>query len=313
MSSELKPMGVGSIFDRTFRLSFGKFKDVFKINLLFFAVILVLTGAIVAYFVLSKSSFDFQSLLDLENMENTKLATTMMAILPAIAGVSLIGFVILLITGTYYSGLMNHLFTQSFMGEKWTLRDSFKKVSGKLGSLLFSILPALGIFIAALIGAVIVIALLTLLLKIVGIVIGYTLLIIVFLYIAIAYSFICPIIIYENLPGGQAVLRSFKLVSYSIWKLIGSYLLEFLLMMVITLLFSFAFGFLTSIFGTGIFASDASLPMIIALCVFCVFYILLELFIIAFYNAFTVSVFFNQKIVKEGFGVENMVQNFVGK
>ncbi len=306
MSVELKPMGVGSLFDKTFRMSFSKFKDVLKINLLFFLFLLVLFGAIGAllYFggFYTKITGQFSNIVsDISSMSSSQV----MSLAGPIMGWTFVLIILLLIPAMFYSGLMSHLFLQSFVGEKWTLRESFKVVGKKLGSLMFSLLPMIGIGLAIAIGAGIVLAILMLILKIAGIIIGYIALIIFMLYVAVVYAMVCPVIIKENLPGGQAVMRAFKLGSYNFFGLVGAYLLLFLLLIFIAIIFGAVFQLFNFIF------SGSAMIMMISVGVYALFYILLELFLGAVAAAFIVSIFYNQKIRYESFGVESLVKDYV--
>ncbi len=316
MKPEMKFMKIGSIFDNAFRMSFGKFKEVLRVTLLFFLFLTAI--AVITLFVLfilfgwgmgglsrlaafSHFFSRFSQSVLYDQFENIieKIGWGPLII------ISLSLFIILLLADIIYNGILNHLFLQTFRGDEWKLSKSISVVWKRTGALLFSILPITGIFIAFIFGAALVIGILSVLMSIIGMFVSISGVVIFGFYGAVVLEMVGPIIIDENLSGGKAVTRAFILANYNIMGVAGAYILYVIMSFVLSIIFASAFGFLI------VFLRNFGGLSIAVNIIYVIFYVLLTLFIGAIGRALVVTIFYNLKIKNEGFGVESLVHDYV--
>ena len=119
-------------------------------------------------------------------------------------------------------------------------------------------------------------------------------------------SLVLPVIIYEKENATGSISRSFKLVSYSFWRVFGSVLLFTIIVQALSLVFQIGFQFLPLMIQS--LNSGRNIQMIIFISILSIItYILYLAYTIlasALSAAFYVLIFFNQKIKHENFGVE---------
>ena len=322
MKNEMKAMTIGTLFDNAFRMSFGKFKDVLIVTMLFFVFIILIAGI---------SAAIFFGLYGWENMIKANITSMdywlnfWPEFIAKIGPVSLISIsfvliVIFLIADIIYNGVLNHLFLKTFMGEDWKIRQSIGAVWKKTPSLLFSVLPMTGITIAFFIGAFILMGILAALTFGIG---GFAIqtgavgifalimfasgigIFIFMIYGAVVFQMVAPVILGEDRTGGKAVIRAFTLANYNIMGISGAYLLLLIMGMVIGGIIGLLFGVLS------MFLSDLGVFSSAAVIIYFVFYILCTLFIGAIGKALIITIFYNLKIKNEGFGVESMVADYI--
>lgn len=204
MKAEMKSMSVGSLFDKAFRMSFGKFKDLLKVTFLFFIFLVLITGiaalatlGIAGVWNLPAGSSSLISWAT--SMGQSVIEKINIGVLVILWAVFLI---IIIAADIIYNGILNHLFLQEFMEEDWKLKKSMKTVWKKTGSLFFSVLPISGIFIAFIVGASIVIGL-SVILGFIGLFVSITGVVIFSLYGIVAVEMVGPIIIGEDTTGGR--------------------------------------------------------------------------------------------------------------
>ncbi len=317
MKTLMKPMSSGSLFDNAFRMSFGRFKDVLQINIMFFLFLAAAAaGLIAATGILSGSFRLFSFLLNRNGLKNfSDVYEHFLLILEriingkhleaAFLAIAVFAAVILLVI-VLYNGIIYDLFIRTFTGEPWKFRNSLKTVWKKSGSLLFSLLPSAGIIIAFILGAIIVTGFMSLVISIIGMIVSIAGSVIFFLYGIVVLEMVAPAVINENMSGGRAVTRAFVLGNYNILGVAWVYLMFIVLNIMASLLLSSVFAlFKYLLFNSAILLEVSDI-------VYAVFYIIINLFIEAIGSALVVSIYFNQKIKYESYGVEKLIDDYVG-
>lgn len=273
---ELKPMDLGAILDKTFRITFSNMKKYIKVFLMYFGVIFgitILISAIIIGFLIAHG-FNF------DNFDQPEiLAPFLLTIIP----MSIIALILIIFIAIIFTGMIYDIFIKSFIGEDWNFKSSFKYVKSKFWT----------IFLANILSFFILIG-------------GYLMCCIGVLPMMALISLILPAIIYEKENATGAISRSFKLVSYSFWRVFGSILLFMLI--VGSLSFVFQIGFQALPFMIQASNKGNNIQMIIFITIFSVIlyilYLAYSILASALSSAFYVLIFYNQKIKFENFGVE---------
>ncbi len=273
---ELKPMDLGAILDKTFRMTFSNMKKYLKVFLMYFGVIfgitVFITAIIIGFLIAAGFTFD-----DFGQPEI--LAPFLLTIIP----VSTIAIILIIFIVIIFNGMIYDIFAKSFIGEDWNFKSSFKFIKSKFWT----------IFLASILGFFILIG-------------GYLMCCIGVLPMLAFVSLILPAIICENKNSTGAISRSFKLVSYSFWKVFGSILLFMIIVGALSFIFQIGFQALPFLFQT--LDNDNNIRMIIFISIFTVIlyilYLAYSILATALSSAFYVLIFYNQKIKHENFGVE---------
>lgn len=173
IQQELKPMDIGTIFDKTFKLVFDNFKNCLIIFLFYFSINFILNLAVY---------------------------------IPVMIRFSLLISITELFISIVITAILIDLYLKAFLNEEWQLKSSFNYVLRRYVSLLG----------ATMLSALIVIG-------------GILLLIIGAIVFSVFLTFIEPVILYEKKRAGESISRSFKLVSYNFWGILGAIMLFALL------------------------------------------------------------------------------------
>ena len=273
---ELKPMDLGGILDKTFRITFSNMKKYIKVFLMYFGVIfgitLLILAIVIGFFIAMGFSFESFS-------EPEILTPFLLTIIP----LSIIAIIIIIFIAIIFTGMIYDIFIKSFIGEEWDFKSSFKYVKSKFWT----------IFLAGILCFFIIIG-------------GYLMCCIGILPMIALISLVLPVIIYEKENATGSISRSFKLVSYSFWKVLGSVILFIIIVQTLSIVFQIGFQFLP--FMLQSLDSGKNIQMIIFISIFTIvtyiLYLAYSILASALYGAFYVLIFFNQKIKHENFGVE---------
>lgn len=288
ISEELKPLTIGEIFDKTFRLTFAtmkRFLPIFIVISLIQVVISHLSQLLLYAIVPGMDSLAYQD-------DPLTLFANLGQIIIVSLGIGLISGIFSII----FYAFLTDLFIKSYLNEEWQLGDSLQKVLKKIHILLLTGIMAVTIALSGLlacgVGAIAT---------------------------SIFVSFIIPAIVFEEQGIGGSIIRSFKLVSYDFGGLLGSYLLWGLMMAfasfvfggilsTITLLMSGLLGELGN-FGS---LSSSGAPLFSLATLFSIPFSMIIVAVTTALNfAFNVILFFNQKVKYENFGMERMAEAFV--
>ena len=273
---ELKPMDLGAILDKTFRITFSNMKKYIKVFLMYFGVLFGITllvfAIVIGFFIATGFSFENFS-------EPEILVPFLLTIIP----VSIIALIIIIFIAIIFTGMIYDIFAKSFIGEDWDFKSSFKYAKSKFWT----------IFLAGFLCFFIIIG-------------GYLMCCIGVFPMLALISLVLPVIIYEKENATGSISRSFKLVSYSFWRVFGSVLLFTIIVQALSLVFQIGFQFLPLMIQS--LNSGRNIQMIIFISILSIItYILYLAYTIlasALSAAFYVLIFFNQKIKHENFGVE---------
>jgi membrane-bound ClpP family serine protease len=130
-----------------------------------------------------------------------------------------------------------------------------------------------------------------------------------------------PAIILEGKDGINSINRSFKLVIYNYWRVLGSYLffnilfifIFYILLIVLSIIVIIVLLIIFALFHINFNTSNNTLMgMVIVGIIFSIMGILLH-FISSVAIAFNTCLFFNQKIKNENYGVEVMAEAMIGE
>lgn len=293
-NEELRPLTIGQIFDKTFKLAMTSLRSFALLYLAYFGVVIGLT--LLSNLILSLvARIPFWDAMLGRGMEGS-ISAQFVYILTSYASSIVSGLIQLVV----YS-IMTDLFIKLFLNEEWSFGDSIGRIGKKVPVILVAGVLAFIIAFAGIFGCGI------------GVIVT-----------SIFVSFFIPAIVFENRGIGGAINRSFKLVSYNFWGILGSYLLGGLILFGVAMIFyavvigvifllGFSTGGLENLADTLSNISDNPnmiVPLIIAGIIAFVFYMLIVIFYTALSFAFNVTLFFNQKIRYENFGLERMAEAF---
>ena len=271
LDKELKSMDVGSILDRSFKLVFDNFRNCLKIIIIYYPLSLLFN--LLPFFLKVSTSVNVSFIFNIAD------------------------FLISII----FTSMFIDLFIKGFLKKEWKFIDSLKFIMTKYGIIIGASFLSFLIIIG-----------------------GVFLFIIGSLIFATFLMFVIPSVLYENKSPGAAISRSFKLVSYNFWSILGAILLILIIfigiVLVLIILLGVSFGILFS-FDKSLIDSLRNLNQI-QIPNFTIGFIILGIIIILLYfililistfvgSAFTVIMFFNQKIKNENFGVEILANSFI--
>jgi hypothetical protein len=285
MTDELKPMDLGKLLDRTFKMTFSNFRKNIKLFLIFtgifFGTLVLFTLIGVVYYFFNKGLF-----------ENLSDPSGFLPLLPVLIPVILIFTIIMTVVSIFYNGMLFDVFIKSFLGKDWNIKDSFLFIRQKF----FTIFVSGILCFFVLVGGILM----------------------CFIGVIPMSVFIClvlPAILFENKSITGSVSRSFKLVSYSFWSILGySILLNIIISFgasILQYVFVGIFGLLSFLYKNDYGNMTFITLMIVFAVVFIIFYLVLCLIIYALNSAFYILIFFNQKIKFENFGIEMMTNSII--
>jgi hypothetical protein len=284
-SNELKPMGLGSILDKTFKITFFNFKKNFKLFLIFIGILillLILIGIIIfAVYFFNRDLF--------ENISNaSNVLKIFIFTVPLVLIITLISAVI----GIFYTGMIYDVFIKAFTETEWNIKTSFSFIKKKFWTIFFSGLLTSLILIG-----------------------GYLMCFIGIYPMIIFTSLVLPAVLYENKGIGDSISRSFKLVSYSFWYILG-YMFVFNLIISAVITFVFYFLMIPLVIFISFFQNNyqsisfiAGISIIGLLC--SIIFIIMMVIYYALHSSFSILIFFNQKIKFENYGVEIMTESLI--
>ena len=199
-----------------------------------------------------------------------------------------------------FSGIYTDFFLKAYLGEEWNLKSSSRLVFSRFGTLLFAT------FLAFLI--------------ICG---GFILLIIGCIVFGLFLSFIYPVIIFEEKTAGKAVARSFKIVSYSFFRLLGTYFIYILILLASIIIIGGIISIPLMLYlmnNQEIIKNLADnltpgyiIPLIIFAVVYLILYFVYLMLITSLSSALNIVLYINQKVKFEQFGIENMVESLTAE
>lgn len=283
ITEELRPMALGQIIDKTFRLAFSTIKNHLLLFLAFGGIFLVATIIMTAAIMVPIFIMEFT----MGGIESNSPLYIGIIVITAI-----LFSVVFIAASIFYYGIIYDLSIKGYLGEEWTFASSMRLIRSKFWAILF--------------GNIITMLLITA---------GYMLCCIGLPPALALTAFVMPAIIYERKGPGQAVGRSFNLAGYNFWPVLGSVLLMYVvvfgLSMVLNMVMQIPMMFITPLMSSG----ESSIAVIIALIAFTIiFMILYLLYSIAAYiilAAFQTILYFNQRVKFENFGVERMAESLV--
>ena len=277
---DLKPLDAGGVINATFRLAFSNLKKFLKIFILFGVFYVVIYG-LYAFAVYYTGGFG----------NSSSLSNSLITL-----GLMFIYYILMFFLLVFFYSLFADFYIKAYLQEEWSFKTSRKLVFSKNGTLILAGLLAVliitgGIFLC-LVGSLIFMTFL---------------------------SFIFPVIIYENKKAGQAINRSFKLVSYSFWRVLGTYVLYFLILIasiivilgILSIPVILFYNYNKSAFQniSNIMDPNFILPLIIIGIIYLVLYFMYLLIVSALSSSLNIILFFNQKVKHEQFGIENLVES----
>ncbi len=283
-----EPVSLGKIVDFSFKLVFSNLKNYFKIFALYYGIILGFTLLFIAalFYGVKSYGFNFNNIDNFPYFLNDSNVTNIIII-----GITIsVAFIILMtICSIFYTIMTFDVFLKAFLGQVWTLRESFELAKRKFFSTL--VLSFLSFFIM----------LAGILLCCIGIFPLMTLIVFAF-----------PSLLFENLSGTKAISRSVDLVTKDFWVTFGKVMLLFAIIasfsVVYNALTAIAQIFLPFVAKNSELSTQKIVFIVIFMIVFFIINIIYSLFINAFTNAYYVLLYFNQKIKYENFGVEKLTE-----
>ena len=291
IENELKPMDLGGLIDKTFRLIIANMKNFLKIFWVFFGItmgIALILAALVVGIVLYYNGFE-------KGLSELPFAMTQGGMLPALAigiPVFIVLFVVLIIVSLIYYGMTFDLYIKAFLGQEWDFKRSFDSSKSKIGT----------IFATSMLSSLIMIG-------------GIFLCCIGMFIFAIFLSFAFPIIMYEERKATDAISRSFNLVKGNFWFILVAELIIGLILSAISAVlqvFSFAIGGLAPFIEKG---GDINVGVLTAFIVIVILFIVativLSIISSAIQTAFFVILYFNERIKQENFGVEKLAETMI--
>ncbi len=292
MENNIKKMNITELIDRAFRMSFSCLKSYLKIYGILVLIYLVLAAAAVLFLAIFIGFNNFDTITGLfsdpESFFRSNIITPDFSIIGAFSIVFVIFGILALVINSYYTGISLDMFIKSFRGEQWTYRESFEMVKSKIGSI---------------IGA----SFLTILLVFAGVLaccIGY-------IPMMALVSLTLTALVFENLKAGTAVSRSFKLVGYSFWGVLGAWSLYFLIYIGVSMISGSLSLVLFQLSSAVSGMLNITIPSFTVTIIAQIIQICIGFIFSAFALSFNVCIYFNQKIKYENYGVESLVQDMV--
>jgi hypothetical protein len=199
--------------------------------------------------------------------------------------------ILFMVIWAVYTGMIYDLFVKSFLGEEWNFKESFKYVKSKILSIIISYILIFFILIG-----------------------GYIMCCIGIIPMMAFISLVLPALMFEKVSSTNAISRSFKLVSYSFWRVLGSIILMGIIVGALSVIFQIFFQFI-SLFGVSmnLFTGQYMNLWIVIIVVIYILYLMYSIIANALTNAFNVILFFNQKIKFENFGVEQLAESMISE
>jgi hypothetical protein len=287
LAGDLKPMDTGNLIDKSFKMFFSTMKKNFKITSIFMGVctaILAISGLAI-YSTVYSNYGGFK-----ESNDYDKIIPQILIAIPFLILFSVI-FVVSLV---FFYGMIHDLYIDVFQDKEWDFKKSFIHVKNNFWAIVLS---------------------------------GF----VFFMFSAVINSCCCvlfplssflavsiPSILYENTKV-EGIGRSFKLVSYSFWNVIGVKLLYILILMAFTVVTIVITSVVTVLLLAVIYAlnlvksTDTDNSVFITCMIFAIFYIPSSFFSGTLECALNVSIFFNQKIKYENFGIEILTESIVNE
>ena len=281
---ELRPMDIGMMLDKTFRLCFSNLKKYLKVFLIYFAVFLLFSLIIAGIFL----GFYFFNGKSFEKFSDPKV---ILPFLIFMIPIFILIFIVLLIIWAFYTGMIYDLFVKSFLGEEWNFKDSFKYVKSKIFSIIISYILIFFILIG-----------------------GYMMCCIGILPMMAFITMVLPALMFENISASNGISRSFKLASYSFWRVLGSKLLMGIIVGALSIIFQVFFQFI-SMFGISmnLFTGQYMNVWIAIIAAVYILYLMYTIVANALTITFNIILFFNQKIKFENFGVEQLAERMISE
>lgn len=288
----LKPLDLGSIIDKSFRLTFSNMTKNFLIFIIYLGISIVSLIIIAAFliFIVSTNRIDMDilnfrnlySLFDSVNYRDTfmSLYNVFLAFIPVLVIFAIFLFVVQI----FYLGMLNDIFIKSITGEQWNFKTSFHFVRSK-----FFVLAG-----ANILGFFILIA-------------GTLFFCVGAIPASIIVAFIFPAVLFENEKTAGSISRSFKLVFYDFWPCVGYFIVLSLIIGAISFVFDLFTNFLSGFISGFMKTTDSIDLYVTAISASFIILILktpLTIFTEAIQRAFFNLLFFNMKIKHENYGIE---------
>ncbi len=298
MEKKYKVMSVADIIDKSFRMTISNLKNYIRLYLRFIPVMLIILAVLL---VLSAAVFvplSFSNMLTLEEIVGNPLyflqsssSFGAMIFKTSVSIFFFIAYFVVIILSLKYYGASIDLIIKDFTGDRWDMKESLRFAGTKIVTMIGSGFLASFIVIAGIIFCCI------------GIIPAL-----------VFVSLVFPAIIYENADAVSSISRSFKLVSYNFFPILGAWLIFIIIYYGISFLISIIGSVPMSILGTISQTSDNSfytaMLAIVGLILFCI-QIPIAMVLNCFYMSYTTCIFFNQKIKYENWGIESMIENMI--
>lgn len=273
-NEELRPLTIGQLLDKTFRLSLKCIIKNIVTHLIFGGIMigaLVACGVVIA--VLSASSMLVTPGYNYEVVMVVMMILIMLIFTP--------------ITIVWYSILFD-MQIKGYLNERWRLKSHFKPVFRK-----FWIIIGAG------------------LLSIPIIALGYVAL---FIGVIGSFALLCsvmPVIIYEDLGPLKAIKRSFKLTSYSFWTVTGQMGLFMVITFGFLFILNGARMVPTYLISAMNLSGLSASFLYLTIAALSFLYIMFSCFTYILGVTFYTLIYFNQRIKFENFGMEMMAEEMV--
>lgn len=278
MANDLRPLKIGEILDRGFKVFFRNLAPLVIVSAITVVPIAIIS-LLIRLAVLPDTAFvgdDGQIVILSEDDETRANIGT------AVSG--LLGFVGALVT----AASLHHVIADAYVEHTPDWRSSLRAAIRRLGPVLIA---TLAIFV--IIGAPIVLAVLS------GAAFLVLLLISLVIYLGIATSFAIPALMRERIGGFRAVSRSFELVSGRWWRSFAVLLVAGIILM----LFILVVG---GILGAAIGGSTSSVSTLLALRAVVETGISVVLF--PLFVAFITVLYFDHRVRREGYDLEQLAR-----
>ncbi|MBN1525792.1 MAG: hypothetical protein JW904_15045 [Spirochaetales bacterium] len=307
--TELRPMTLGTIFDRTIKAVFNK--DAMKIIGIFSGLIIAGIGGIIGIsFWIGPSIWS--------NFLDGAFAGTILNGIAMIAVAVILGFIVLLIYIVYVL-TASDVFSKRFLQQPILLRKTiFSKLRLIPRYLFYLLLISIlyGVFFALYflsIFALSRLAEISPVLSMLGI-IGAV--VVLGGFMTLLQTFLCPAVpcmVVENHGAWKSIMRSFKLIKPNFFRVLGvSFLFQIILtalMYFVMFLFAIPFSIFMAISASQGAPSDTWLMMMPIM--LAAMYIPAIIVHESLSHAFNVVIFYNQKIKTEGYGAEQLAESFI--
>ncbi|MDC7219200.1 MAG: hypothetical protein PQJ59_04615 [Spirochaetales bacterium] len=263
-TTPLTAHNLGQLLDHTFRMTFKNYRRFFLPVMLYSA----LSTALMEFMYAANSDF-FNAV-----MISPDAAVDLFSSFNP--GPYFLAITVMVLASPFFQYIVNDLAISSFFvrEEEWNLPEAAGKASGRyvpmlLTTLLASLLIMAGAF-ALFVGAIVVA-----------------------LYLSLLY----PILVFENLTPRETIRRAFNLVQKNFWAILANWIVFWLIFIGIDLINSRVVELIAPlIMGDAVGITTTIIYFILNLPV--------VVLTISLQCCFTVNLYFNQRIKKEGFGLE---------